>query len=89
MAERREHALAMLAAAALVKVMQRIFSGTVPASIRRMTRLTSTCVLPDPALAATKADTAGSEASVCAALTSGGMTRLMRRLQCRRSPTIP
>ena len=51
------------AAAALVKVMQRIFIGSVPASSSRITRCASTCVLPEPAFAATHADTAGSEAS--------------------------
>ena len=50
---------AMLAAAALVKVMHRIFSGGTPSSSRRITRCTSTWVLPEPALAETKADAAG------------------------------
>ena len=50
---------AMFAAAALVKVMQRIFSGSTPASSRLITRCASTCVLPDPALAATQAETRG------------------------------
>src|ERR1700722_13590642 len=40
---------AILAAAALVKVMQRIFSGSTPLSRRLMTRCASTWVLPDPA----------------------------------------
>ena len=51
--------LAMLAAAALVKVRQRIFSGATPASSRLITRCASTWVLPEPALAATQADTPG------------------------------
>ena len=50
---------AMLAAAALVKVMQRIFAGSTPSSSRRITRCASTWVLPEPALAATQAETAG------------------------------
>ena len=60
MAKRGENALAMLAAAALVKVMQRIFSGGTPDNSSRITRCTSTCVLPEPALADTKADAVGS-----------------------------
>ena len=50
---------AMLAAAALVKVMQRIFSGGTPSSSSRITRCTSTWVLPEPALAETNAEAAG------------------------------
>jgi len=45
-----------------VQVRQRIFSGGVPVSIKRMTRLTSTWVLPEPALADTQAETSGLEA---------------------------
>ncbi len=52
---------AMLAAAALVKVMQRIFSGSTPASSRLITRCASTWVLPEPALAETQAETSGSD----------------------------
>ena len=47
---------AILAAAALVKVMQRIFAGSTPSSSSRITRCASTWVLPEPALAATQAD---------------------------------
>ena len=65
----------MLAAAALVKVMQRIFSGATPSSSSRITRCASTWVLPEPALAATQADTAGSEASICCRSTVSGMMR--------------
>ena len=57
--------LAMLAAAALVNVMQRIFAGSTPSSSSLMTRCAKTWVLPAPALAATKAETLGSEASIC------------------------
>ena len=64
---------AMLAAAALVKVRQRIFSGATPASRRLITRCASTWVLPDPALAATQAETPGSETSPCRRSTSAGM----------------
>src|SRR5579871_748602 len=66
--------LAMLAAAALVKVRQRIFSGSTPASSRLTTRCAKTWVLPDPALAATQADTPGSQTSFCRRRTSAGMT---------------
>ena len=64
---------AMLAAAALVKVMQRIFSGGTPSSSSRITRCTSTWVLPEPALAETKADAAGSDARACVARTAAGI----------------
>ena len=85
---------AIFAAAALVKVMQRIFSGSTPASSRLITRCASTCVLPDPALAATHAETAGSDTAACTRRTSEGMTfgDLMgsrSRPRDRRSPTIP
>ena len=85
---------AMFAAAALVKVMQRIFSGSTPASSRLMTRCASTWVLPDPALAATHAETAGSDTAACTRRTSRGMTfgDLMgsrSHPRDRRSPTIP
>ena len=63
----------IFAAAALVKVRQRIFDGGVPASSRRITRWVSTWVLPEPALAETHAVTPGSAARVCAASVSGGM----------------
>ena len=39
--------------------------GSAPASIRRSSRSISSLVLPDPAEAATKADTPGSDASCC------------------------
>ena len=65
---------AMLAAAALVKVMQRIFSGGTPSSSSRITRCTSTWVLPEPALAETKAEAAGSDARACVARTASGMS---------------
>src|SRR5262245_47497144 len=66
--------LAMLAAAALVNVRQRIFSGATPASSRLITRSASTCVLPEPAFAATQAETPGSDTSPCTRSTSTGMT---------------
>ena len=56
--------VAMVAAAALVKVMQRIFAGSSPRSSRLITRCTSTCVLPEPALADTKTERSGSAAAV-------------------------
>ena len=58
-ASRSNTRFAMLAAAALVKVMQRIFAGSTPSSSRRITRCASTWVLPEPALAATHADVPG------------------------------
>ncbi len=78
---------AMLAAAALVKVMQRIFSGGTPDSSRRITRCTSTWVLPEPALADTKADAVGSDARACRARTSSGMGT--RRLHHSSIPSPP
>src|SRR5262245_24297204 len=53
---------AISAAAARVKVRHRMRAGGAPASIRRTTRATSTWVFPEPALAETKAESAGSEA---------------------------
>src|SRR5664279_611358 len=66
---------AILAAAALVKVMQRIFSGDTPLSNSRITRCTSTWVLPEPAFAETNADEAGSEARAWVARTASGIGR--------------
>ena len=84
---------AMLAAAALVKVMQRIFSGGTPSSSSRITRCTSTWVLPDPALAETNADEAGSDARACVARTASGILPRGELIRCprrgRRPPTIP
>ena len=83
---------AMLAAAALVKVMQRIFSGITPSSSSRITRCTSTWVLPDPALAETNAEEAGSEARAWAARTAAGIGRgavTILPTPARRRPTIP
>ncbi len=85
---------AMLAAAALVKVMQRIFDGSTPpeppCSISRITRCASTWVLPDPALAATNAAAPGSDAAACRRRTSSGMMRralkTLRLRSCRRAP---
>ena len=53
---------AISAAAALVKVRQRMRSGGVSASRRLSTRLVSTVVLPVPAEAATQTEAAGSAA---------------------------
>ena len=81
----------MLAAAALVKVMHRIFSGATPSSNNRITRCTSTCVLPDPALAETNAEEVGSDARAWVARTASGMGRdAITILQApgRRPPTI-
>ena len=58
-AARSNTRFAMLAAAALVKVMQRMRAGSTPSSSSRITRCASTWVLPEPALAATQAETAG------------------------------
>ncbi len=83
---------AMLAAAALVKVMQRIFSGGTLPSNSRITRCTSTWVLPEPALADTKADEPGSEARACVARTASGIFRgafTIPEAPIRRRPTIP
>ena len=63
---------AMLAAAALVKVRQRIFAGSVPLSSSRITRCASTWVLPAPALADTQAETAGSDAACWPSMTPRG-----------------
>ena len=70
--------LAIVAAAALVKVMHRIFTGLTPSSSSRITRCASTCVLPEPAFAATQAETAGSDASICTRMRSGGMVPMVR-----------
>ena len=59
------------AAAALVKVRQRIRCGGVPASIRLSTRSVSTLVLPVPADAATHTEAPGSAAPRWLALGSG------------------
>ena len=91
-AEGGETRSAMLAAAALVKVMQRIFSGGTLSSSSRITRCTSTWVLPDPALAETNADEAGSDARVWVARTAGGIGRgafTIPRSPGRRPRTIP
>src|SRR6266702_1081861 len=83
---------AILAAAALVKVMQRIFSGGTPLSNSRITRCTSTCVLPDPALAETNAEDLGSDARACVARTASGIWRgavTILRSPARRPRTIP
>src|SRR5258706_15349929 len=69
----------MLAAAALVNVMQRIFDGSTPAgepsSMSLMTRCASTWVLPEPALAETNTAADGSDASACRLRTESGMMR--------------
>ncbi len=60
--------IAMLAAAALVKVRHRIRPGREPASSRRTTRSVSTLVFPAPALADTQAEARGLAARRCASL---------------------
>src|SRR5271163_1081116 len=65
----------MLAAAALVKVRQRMALGCALASNRRNTRCTRTCVLPEPALAETQAEASGSEARCCAIRVGLGTSR--------------
>ena len=71
--------VAMLAAAALVKVRHRMRDGSTPpgapSSISRMTRWASTWVLPEPALAATNTEHVGSEASACRRRTASGIWR--------------
>ena len=82
----------MLAAAALVKVMQRIFSGGTPSSSSRTTRCTSTWVLPEPALAETNTDASGSDARTWRAAASKGILRgalIADPRRARRPPTIP
>ncbi len=75
------------AAAALVKVRQRMRDGWVPASIRRSTRSVSTLVLPVPAEAPTQTEHSGSLALRC--LTLGSIARegrsmtLMGDARCR------
>src|SRR5581483_9464423 len=70
---------AISAAAARVKVRHRIPVGLAPVSNRRSTRSPSTWVFPDPAEAATQAQTVGSEARNCsevAARTDGRVGRI-------------
>ena len=69
------------AAAALVKVRHWMRSGFAPASIRRSrARSVSSLVLPEPAEAATNADTAGSDAASCSRLArSRGVKAHLRR----------
>ena len=74
--------LRISAAAALVKVRQRIRSGFTPARSSRVTRSVSTLVLPVPALASTQADCAGDVALRCSAvamLTGSRTSTLIRR----------
>src|SRR5260370_38002464 len=73
-ASRSNTLVAMLAAAALVKVRQRILAGGVPPSKRRIARCASTEVLPEPALAETQAESEGSEASRWRSSTSPGIS---------------
>ena len=54
----------MLAAAALVKVMQKNLGRVAPRSSRLITRCASTCVLPEPALAETNTERSGSAAAI-------------------------
>ena len=61
-ASRSDRRFDISAAAALVKVRQRIFAGGVPASISDSTRSVSTLVLPVPAEAATQTLASGSAA---------------------------
>ena len=82
----------MLAAAALVKVMQSIFSGATPVSNNLITRCTSTWVLPEPAFAETNDDEVGFEALACLSRTAPGMGRIaftIPEAPTRRPPTIP
>ena len=80
----------MLAAAALVKVRQRMRPGAQPSSSSRTTRSVSTFVLPAPALADTHAEARGLAARRCASLVYCGMTRSDLIPVPRRLPaTIP
>ena len=65
---------AIFAAAALVKVRQRSFEGATPCSRSRITRLASTWVLPEPALAETHTDWSGLEALCCLPSVSCGIS---------------
>ena len=88
---------AILAAAVLVKVRQSRPDGAAPARRSRSTRWVSTWVLPEPALAETHAEAAGSEAWRWRSRTGNGILSrgpLMarppsRRRTGQRSPTIP
>ena len=88
---------AILAAAVLVKVRQSRPDGAAPASRSRSARWVSTWVLPEPALAETQAEAAGSEAWRWRSRTGSGISSrgaLMARPPSvrrtgRRSPTIP
>ena len=83
---------AMFAAAALVKVRQRIFEGATPCRRSRTTRLASTCVLPDPALAETQTDWFGFDALCCLPSVPAGISKdviIIRRPLARRPATIP
>ena len=66
------------AAAALVKVRQRMPSGSVPPSSSRSTRSDSTRVLPVPALAVTQTEDAGSAARRCAGVGARGSAQADR-----------
>ncbi len=76
-ASRSATRLDISAAAALVKVRQRILAGGTLPSSRRSTRSPSTLVLPDPAEADTQADQPGSEPRRCASVASRRMSRLV------------
>ena len=83
--------VAMLAAAALVKVSARMQDGSVSASNSRITRWASTWVLPEPAWADTQAEAPGLELAYClrrvSASTTGPVTLCPPRQ--RRRATIP
>ena len=83
---------AISAAAALVKVRHWMRDGSAPVSIRRSMRSVSSLVLPDPADAATKAETAGSDAWRCSASARSraavGRPALVKTF-IRRPPTRP
>ncbi len=77
--------LRISAAAALVKVRQRMRSGLTPSSSNRVTRSVSTLVLPVPALASTQAEWPGVVARRCASLANarGSNAAVIPRLRPR------
>ena len=92
MAQRREYPLGHVGGGGLGEGDAEIFSGGTPSSNSRITRCTSTNVLPEPALAETNAEAAGSDARACVARTVSGMGRgafTIPPIPIRRPPTIP
>ena len=87
-AERVEDALRHIGSGRLGEGDAEDFSGATPASSRLITRCASTRVLPEPALAATHAETPGSETSPCIAarqrmISANLIGRYHSRARCR------